>query len=119
MLVKDRQILDGILIAKEEVDEARKSKKKLLLFKMDFKKAYDYVYSGYLDAVIDRMSFPTLWRKWIKKCVCGYHICVSQWEPHRRISFKEGFNTRRPPIPFPFFVCNKGFECDDENHGGA
>jgi hypothetical protein len=33
--VKDRQILDGILIANEVVDEARKSRKELLLFKVD------------------------------------------------------------------------------------
>ncbi|MCI40481.1 cysteine-rich receptor-like protein kinase, partial [Trifolium medium] len=37
------QILDGILIANEVVDEARKSKKDLLLFKVDFEKAYDSV----------------------------------------------------------------------------
>jgi len=39
--VKGRQILDGILIANEVVDEARKSKKELMLFKVDFEKAYD------------------------------------------------------------------------------
>lgn len=36
--VKDRQILDGIPIANEVVDEARKSKKELMLFKVDFEK---------------------------------------------------------------------------------
>ncbi|PNX89907.1 cysteine-rich receptor-like protein kinase, partial [Trifolium pratense] len=41
--VKGRQIIDGILIANEVVDEARKSKKELLLFKVDFEKAYDSV----------------------------------------------------------------------------
>jgi hypothetical protein len=68
--VKDRQILDGILIANEVVDEARKSKKELLSFKVDFEKAYDSVDWGYLDEVMGIMSFPTLWRKWIKECVC-------------------------------------------------
>ncbi|GAU16278.1 hypothetical protein TSUD_299100 [Trifolium subterraneum] len=68
--VKDRQILDGILIANEVVDEARKSKKELMLFKVDFEKAYYSVDWGYLDAVMGRMSFPNLWRKWIKECVC-------------------------------------------------
>jgi len=43
VLVKDRQILDGVLIANEVVDEARKMKKELLLFKVDFEKAYDSV----------------------------------------------------------------------------
>jgi hypothetical protein len=61
--VKDRQILDGILIANEVVDEARRSKKELLLFKVDFEKAYDSVDWGYLDAVMGKMGFPSLWRK--------------------------------------------------------
>jgi hypothetical protein len=65
--VKDRQILDGILIANEVVDEARKSKKELLLFKVDFEKAYDSVDWGYLDAVMAKMAFPPLWLSG-----CGY-----------------------------------------------
>jgi len=52
--VKDRQILDDILIANEVVD---------------FEKAYDYVDLGYLDDVTGRMMFPTLWQKWMKECV--------------------------------------------------
>ena len=67
--VKGRQILDGILIANEVVDEARKSKKELMLFKVNFEKAYDSVDWGYLDAVMTKMSFPFLWRKWMKECV--------------------------------------------------
>jgi hypothetical protein len=41
-----------------------------MLFKVDFEKAYDSIDWGYLDAVMGRMSFPVLWRKWIKECVC-------------------------------------------------
>ncbi|MCI73938.1 receptor-like kinase [Trifolium medium] len=41
-----------------------------MLFKVDFEKAYDSVDWGYLDAVMGRMGFPTLWMKWIKECVC-------------------------------------------------
>jgi len=67
--MKDRQILDRILIENEVVDEARKLKKDLLLFKVDFEKAYDSVDWGYLDDVLGRMTFPTLWRKWMKECV--------------------------------------------------
>lgn len=42
------------------VNEAVKMKKDLLLFKVDFEKAYDSVDWGYLDSVIGRMSFPSL-----------------------------------------------------------
>lgn len=43
--------------------------KELMLFKVDFEKAYDSVDWGYLDSVMGKMCFPTLWRKSIKECV--------------------------------------------------
>jgi len=66
---KGRQILDGILIANEVVDEALRTKKELMLFKVDFEKAYNSVDWGYLDSVMGKICFPTLWRKWIKEYV--------------------------------------------------
>lgn len=67
--IKGKQILDGILIANEVVDEARCLNKELLMFKVDFEKAYDSVNLSYLDSVMLNMNFPTLWRKWIYECV--------------------------------------------------
>ncbi|MCH80812.1 cysteine-rich receptor-like protein kinase, partial [Trifolium medium] len=60
--VKERQILDGTLVANEVVDDACKQQKELVLFKVDFEKAYDSVDWGYLDDVMRRMAFPVLWR---------------------------------------------------------
>jgi hypothetical protein len=67
--VKGKQILDGMLIANEVVDEARRCNKEMLMFKVDFEKAYDSVDFNYLDTVMVKMNFPTLWRKWIAECV--------------------------------------------------
>jgi len=39
---KGRQILDEILMTSEVVDDLKKRKKELILFKVDFKKAYDF-----------------------------------------------------------------------------
>ncbi|KHN25487.1 Transposon TX1 putative 149 kDa protein, partial [Glycine soja] len=39
--VKGRQLLYGVLIASEVVEEARRLKKSCLVFKVDFEKAYD------------------------------------------------------------------------------
>lgn len=50
--IKGRQILDSVLIANELVDEAKKLKKKCLMFKVDFTKAYDsvsWVFFGVCD----------------------------------------------------------------------
>jgi hypothetical protein len=41
-----------------------------MLFKLDFEKAYDSTDLGYLDDVIWNMSFPVMWRKSIRGCVC-------------------------------------------------
>ena len=41
--VKDRQILDVVLVANEAVEEYRAKKKQGLVFKVDFEKAYDHV----------------------------------------------------------------------------
>ncbi|GAU28487.1 hypothetical protein TSUD_294900 [Trifolium subterraneum] len=67
--VAERKILDGILVANEVVDDARRQRKELVLFKVDFEKAYDSVDWGYLDDVMRQITFPILWRKWIKECV--------------------------------------------------
>ncbi|MCI37711.1 RNA-directed DNA polymerase (Reverse transcriptase), partial [Trifolium medium] len=67
--VKGRQILDGILIANEVVDDVKKRKKELLIFKVDFEKACDLIEWEYLDSVMGKMGFSNKWRRWIMNCV--------------------------------------------------
>jgi len=68
--INDRQILDGVLVVNEVVDETHKFKKKLLMFLVDFEKTYDDSWMAYnwffffykshlhiLDGVMDKMKF--------------------------------------------------------------
>lgn len=54
--IKGRSILDGPLIVNEILSWLRRSKKKALIFKVDFEKAFDCISWEFLDSVIEQMN---------------------------------------------------------------
>lgn len=57
----------GMLI--KLVEDARRRQKKLVCFKVVFKKAYDSMSWQYLIYVMERMDLDGVWRNRIRECV--------------------------------------------------
>ncbi|GKB28026.1 RNA-directed DNA polymerase, eukaryota, reverse transcriptase zinc-binding domain protein [Tanacetum coccineum] len=74
--IASRQILDGPLILSEVIDWYKKRKKKMLLFKIDFEKAFDSVSWRYLDFMLCNLGFGITWRTWIKACLGSSHTSI-------------------------------------------
>jgi type VI protein secretion system component Hcp len=69
--IPGRNILEGVIILHETMHEMRKRKRKVIIMKLDFEKAYDKVQWSFLFEVLERKRFPEKWIQWMKQVVGG------------------------------------------------
>ncbi|XP_028074760.1 uncharacterized protein LOC114277115 [Camellia sinensis] len=88
-----RNILDGILIANEIIDGWKKAKKKGLLFKLDFEKAYDSINWGFFFSMLSNFGFGSKWISWMKESISTSRISVLvNGSPTKEFSPQKGLN---------------------------
>nr|GEZ09611.1 RNA-directed DNA polymerase, eukaryota, reverse transcriptase zinc-binding domain protein [Tanacetum cinerariifolium] len=107
--ISGRQILQGPLMLSEIMSWYKKKKQKLMLFKVDFEKAFDTISWKYLDHMLTNVGFGNKWRRWIQMCL--HSARASVWvngSPSCEFSIKRFLGQGDPLSPFFFIIVMGG-----------
>ena len=116
-------IRDNVLIAHESVHAMKKRKKGknwVCGDKLDMMKAYDRVEWHYLEAIMTKLGFSSIFIRLIMKCVSSVRFAVRvNGELLPFFTPSRGFRQGDPVSPYLFLLCAEGFTTLLNNFGGV
>jgi len=64
--VEGRNIFDNVFMAQEALGWAKESEQELVLFLLDFEKAFDRIEWGFLFMALSKLGFSDTWVRWVR-----------------------------------------------------
>jgi len=109
--LKDRGMLDSVLMANEVIEDLRRSGRAGLCLKVDFKKAYDSVRWDFLYDMLHKMGFQSKWIKCMRGCMESATVYVLvNGSPTEEFIPTRGLRQGDPLALFLFIVVAEGLE---------
>ncbi|GJY14799.1 RNA-directed DNA polymerase, eukaryota, reverse transcriptase zinc-binding domain protein [Tanacetum coccineum] len=107
--IKGRNILDGPLVLNECIDWYRKRNKALMVFKVDFEKAFDSLRWDYLNVIMEKLGFGFKWRMWISGCLKNSRASILiNGSPTSEFDMFNGRRQGDPMSSFLFILAMEG-----------
>nr|GFA38625.1 RNA-directed DNA polymerase, eukaryota [Tanacetum cinerariifolium] len=114
--IDNRQVLDGPFILNEILQWCKAKKKKTMLFKVYFEKAFDSVRWDFLDDVLKKFGFGKRWCDWIQSSLRSSRgsILVNE-SPTSEFQFHKGLKQGDPLYLFLFILIMESLHLSFQN----